>query len=325
MKIKSILKKLQKEQPITNDLEQYIEDYLIWYKNTILNNLPENEQAYYITSLRNFIDKMACWYEMRFPDSTIENSSSTEINNIMFDSSLIEENWEDFFNTKKFIKSLPTEEKSFILKPKYPETVWLDKENGFAHLHLTAKGRVTLAEGIYYIKKEKPLYEVTNDGSIREVKSTHSSYNAIEANLTGKTIREVLEYMRAYDIPIPLENGFQEAIDNYQNALTAKNNLLNAVTYKIMLKGEPQLAAIRALIFSQEFGTDINIPGKYGIYSYSPNKDKFIERFIEAGGDKDLLGYKNYRLSMSANQPADFTSPSNYLTEEKQLKYKKEQ
>ena len=46
---------------------------------------------------------MACWYEMRFPDSTLENSSSNEINSIMFDSSLIEVNWEDFFNTKKFI------------------------------------------------------------------------------------------------------------------------------------------------------------------------------------------------------------------------------
>lgn len=323
MKIQTILKKFQRQTPVTNELEQYIEDYLSWYKDNLLNDLPENEQNYYLTSLRNFIDKMACWYEMRFPDSTLENSSSNEINSIMFDSSLIEVNWEDFFNTKKFIHSLPTEERSFMARPKYPEIVWLDREKGFAHLHLTAKGRITLAEGIYFIKKNLPKYEVTSDGIVREVKSSSSSYDAIEANLTGKTIKEALDYMHTYDIPVPLENGFQEAIDKYENQIVAKQKLLNAVSHRIMSRGEPQLAAIRALIFAQEFNTDINVPGKYGIYSYSPNRDKFIERFIEAGGDKDLLGYKNYRLSLNANRPADFTSPSNYLDSEKT--YKKEQ
>ncbi len=318
MKLKSLIQKTRKKQPVTNDLEQYIEDYLVWYKKNILKELPENEQNYYLNLLRNFIEKMACWYELRFPDSTLENASSIEINNIMFDSSLIEENWEDFFNTKKFIHSLPLEERQFMARPKYPEIVWLDNKNGFAHLHLTAKGRVDLAEGIYYIKRKPTLFEIANDGSIREVKSTTASYDAIEANLTGKTIKEVLEYMRTYDIPIPLENGFQDAIDQYENKIIAKQNLLNAVTHKIMSKGEPQLAAIRALIFAQEFHTDINIPGKYGIYSYSPNRDKFIERYIAAGGDKDLLAYKNYRLSINANHPADFTSPGNYLQQEKQ-------
>lgn len=317
MKIQSLLKKFQKEQLITNELEQYIEDYLSWYKENLLNSLPENEQNYYLTNLRHFIDKMACWYEMRFPDSTLESSTSDEINSIMFDSSQIEENWEDFFNTKKFIHSLPIEERLLIARPKYPETVWLDKENGFAHLHLTSKGRITLAEGIYFIKKNLPQYEVASDGTVKEIKSSQSSYNAIEANLTGKTIKEALEYMHTYDIPVPLENGFQEAIDKYENQIIAKQRLLNAVSHKIMSRGEPQLAALRALIFAQEFGTDINVPGKYGIYSYSPNRDKFIERFVEAGGDKDLLGYKNYRLSLSANRPADFTSPSNYLDSEK--------
>lgn len=313
----------KRQTKLVNELETNIEDYLSWYKKTILKDLPENRQNYYIENLKSFIDKMAAWYELRFPDSTISNSSSQEINQIMFDSSEIKESWEDFFNTKKFVNALPHQEKTFLQKPKYPSCVYIDEKQSPSRLFLTSKGRVILAKGIYFIKKDKPIYAIDETGALREVKTKTSNYTAIEANLTGRTIQEVIDYMKKYNIPLPLENGLEQAIETYENQVTAKNNLLNAVTYRILSQGEPQLAAIRALIFAQEFHSDINIPAMYGIYPLSPNKDAFLERYLEAGGNPDLMCYKNYRLSLNNNTPASFTSPRQNMEQAKILKHTK--
>ena len=71
--------------------------------------------------MRNFIEKMAVWYELRYPDYEINrlmpgsSQEAIEINDVMFNSNkyineLFDENadvraldWDEFYNAKAFI------------------------------------------------------------------------------------------------------------------------------------------------------------------------------------------------------------------------------
>ena len=314
MKLDQIFKKQQKQ--ITNELETKITEYLTWYREVMLEGYPEHEKNYYMNILSGFIDKMACWYEMRFPDSTIESKSASEMNQTMFSDSYIPTNWENFFNTQKFYDALPDYERKFVLEPKYPDTIWVD-EKGYAHLKLTDDGTIIESHGVYELKKDDPTFEVSSNGTIRVSKNDSSNWTATEIDLSGLTIAEAIDYMKQHDIHLPQENGFEKAMKNYSLQRKAKDDLLTTVMYKILTRGEPQLAASRALLFAKEFNRDINIPATYGIYTYSPNRDAFIEEYLNAGGNPELLCYKDYRLSLGNNRPADFTAPSAYVKQKK--------
>ena len=102
-------------------LDNRIDSYYEWYKVIALNNKGPKED--FINKRKNFINKVAHWYELRYPDYEINRlmpctgQEPISVDNIMFknnkyviDKEAIKElKWADFYNKTAFINSLPFE------------------------------------------------------------------------------------------------------------------------------------------------------------------------------------------------------------------------
>ena len=126
--------RLQKLFPESDyDLPYQINKFLNWYLVNIINDDSLNDLAKKeeVSKLNHFIEKMAVWYELRFPNYEIdkmlgiEEREDIDIDNVMFyqnpvisgmlenylelgDESLKDFNklkWEDFYGIKKFLSS----------------------------------------------------------------------------------------------------------------------------------------------------------------------------------------------------------------------------
>lgn len=116
-----------------DNLEKNIDHFLDWYYQFLLNNdifLSNIDTA--VKNMEDFIEKMAIWYELRYPDYEIAklipygNRERQDINKTMFeDNSYINDllyddedikclEWADFYNRETFIKSLPNKEKRYF-------------------------------------------------------------------------------------------------------------------------------------------------------------------------------------------------------------------
>ena len=158
-------------------LDAKVDDYIQWnYENMIKGHYTDIGEYWVPIELRNFIEKMAVWYELRYPDYEINRlmpgsgQEGIEISDVMFNSNnyindLFEENddvraidWDEFYNTHAFIKSLPWEERYRFQRARYKDLVYLvpnytlhspmEVERKTAHLHLTPNGFVNEAEGV---------------------------------------------------------------------------------------------------------------------------------------------------------------------------------
>ena len=143
------------------NLDAKVDDFIDWYfKNMVKGHYTDIGEFYAPNDMRNFIEKMAVWYELRYPDYEINrlmpssNQEAIEINDVMFNSNeyvneLFDENadiraldWDEFYNAKAFIDSLPGDEIYLLTKAKYRDLVYIDPHRRSAHLHLTSRGFV---------------------------------------------------------------------------------------------------------------------------------------------------------------------------------------
>ena len=288
------------------DLNCKVDKFLKWY----LECIPELSES---DEMRNFIEKMAVWYELRYPDYEINRiipCSSQElknINEIMFQEnvyikSIFDENsdiscmdWSKFYNTQAFIKSLPLEESWYLNRPKYPSIVYVGEWGSFAHFHLTASGIIEEAEGmeIAYL------------------------------NLEGKNIKEAVEIMENDGFIFPKRSEVIREVKRYDNRVHQKEEMLNCVMYRIIERGGNRIGPRRAFLFAKEFGRNIDIPMKYGVDTSDPGLRNFVNCYVKAGGSKDLLCYNDY---FSKEEKIDTISireilkrDKNYTSEEKEL------
>lgn len=140
------------------NLKKKIEEFLNWYSKTLTKEKCSSDTIKNkVTKLRNLIEKVAVWYELRYPDYEINNLfSESEINlsvsNAMFknnsyfkdknlDTSSLD--WTLFYNFDAFVSSLPLDEMCFLIKPSYSSIVYF-KPGKLPHLHLNPDGTVNL-------------------------------------------------------------------------------------------------------------------------------------------------------------------------------------
>ena len=178
--------------------------------------------------------------------------SSTEISDVMFRSNpytkdLLDENsdinlldWDEFYNTKAFINSLPFEESFYLTKPWYDSCISI---NEYSTLYLSTKGVVTNAEDV-----EKDTNGiVTNE------------------ELIGLHIKDVIKFLKQKGIELSEKNKLTDAIDLYKKRVYAKEEMLNCVMYRIIERGGNRIGPRRAFLFAKEFNRNIDIPMMYGI------------------------------------------------------------
>ncbi len=288
MKIKN--KTLNKEERLDNKINEFIK----WY---IKEECKENENSHYVKNIKKFIEKMAVWYELRYPDYEINKlipatgQEIIKVSDVMFNrnnyiNDLLDENsdvraldWDEFYNTSAFIKALPWEERNMFQRVKYKDLVYVnpycmfrslvESQRNMAHLHLTSNGFVESAEGFVLYSH----YKITNE------------------QLKGMHVKEVVNLLKEKNITLPSDNELEAAIDSVEKRIKLKEGLLDAVMYRIIERGRERIGPRRAFLFAKEFERDIDVPMKYGVDFTDPYLRNFVNEYIKAGGSKDLKCY----------------------------------
>lgn len=291
---KKLTKKNKKDQEVT-DLNQKINDFILNYRQAT----KSNPQMYASPkTIRNLIDKVAIWYELRYPDYEVNKIipmgliDGTQSSQEMFENNPIyqgeENNWQDFYNYKAFVNALPVLERLYLSDLPYPQIVYLDiEEKGInpetgkpiivkvpqAHVHLTKDGYVEQAEFIETINGTEPK----------------------NITLEGKSLQEAIRTLEQQGIIIPERAEAKEILRLHQLMTETKEGILNCAMYEIIERGGSKSGPRRGLLFASEFGRNIDIPMQYGIdYSDMNALINLINTYIELGGKQDLECYEGY-------------------------------
>lgn len=271
-------------------LDDKVDEFIKWYTdNMIKGNYTDIGEYLLPIKMRNFIDKMAVWYELRYPDYEINRimyctgQEPTQVSDEMFNKNNYINNqldsnsevrildWDKFYNTQAFIHSLPSDEKKYFMKPQYPSIVYWNYGFSNAHLHLSKNGTVEMSE---YMDSVIP--GISNK------------------DFENKSIKEVVKMIKAKGIKIPENNEFVKEIQNYDNWTYQKEEMLNCVMYRIIIRGGNRIGPRRAFLFAKEFERNIDIPMAYGVDYSDPGLRLFINEYIKSGGKKELLCYNRY-------------------------------
>lgn len=273
------------------NLDAKVDNFINWYfKNMVKGHYTDIGEFYNPNDMRNFIEKVAVWYELRYPDYEINklmpgsNQEAIEINDVMFNSNkyindLFDENadvraleWDEFYNTKAFINSLSCDERKMFRRPKYRDLVYIGSYDRGARLHLTSNGFVELAEEI----------------------GSYTNFKVKDDELKGMHIKDVVNLLKEKEIILPSGNELEKTIKDFANLNYQKEEMLNCVMYRIIERGGNRIGPRRAFLFAKEFGRNIDIPMMYAIDCSDPGLGLFINEYIKAGGSKDLICYIGY-------------------------------
>lgn len=289
-------------------LDDKVDRFIKWYTDNMVKGKPTDIRKHFSIKMRNFIEKMAVWYELRYPDYEINRimrcsaQEPTQVSDEMFnknnyinhqldsDSEVRILDWDEFYNTKAFIHSLSSAEKFYFMKPKYPNIVYWNYGVGSAHLHLSKKGTVERSEYM--------------DAVIPGISNK---------DFEGKNIKEVVEMIKTKGIKIPENNEFVKAIQDYDNWTYQKEEMLNCVMYRIIERGGNRFGPRRAFLFAKEFGRNIDIPMAYGVDYSDPGLSLFIDEYIKLGGSKELVCYVNYFSRASKYEKLDTVTMSELI------------
>lgn len=280
-------------------LDDKVDEFIDWYfKNMVKGNYTDIGEYHFPRKMRDLIEKIAVWYELRYPSYEINRlmpgsgQEQINVNDVMFRNNpyvneLLDENsdvkeldWDDFYNVNVFMKSLPWEERCYFSKPRYRDIVYLNPYSRVAHLHLTKNGSVEIAEDI-----------------------TGFTKSAIkDEELTGLNVRDVVKLFKDKGIELPENNELEKAIKEADKWIQQKEGILDCAMYRIIERGGNRIGPRRAFLFAKEFGRSIDIPMMYAVDYSDPGLRLFMNEYIKAGGSKDLKCYVGYFSRASKNE-----------------------
>ncbi|MDE6292936.1 MAG: hypothetical protein K2L98_04570, partial [Bacilli bacterium] len=220
-------------------LDDKVQAYLAWYKqHMVIGHYTDIGEYHCPKDMQNFIEKMATWYELRYPDYEINRilpctgQESTRVSEEMFKNNscvkdlLDEDNdiqyldWSDFYNFEAFYNSLPAGERHYFSDPSYPSTLYYDpKRTG--HIHLDSDGIISAADGISFLKDFE--------------------YRSSQIHL-----KDVVTYIKNNNIPYGEE--FEGALNRYEDSIKSKEGMLDCVMYRIIERGGNRFGPRRALL-----------------------------------------------------------------------------
>ncbi len=313
-------------------LNKRVDNIINWYKRNAskIESFSDLAMYYEPERFRNFIEKVAVWYELRYHDydldyelgfKQIDNEDSvTTYNCNMFENneyakenmskkSLKGLDWPSLYNAHSFIKSLPGHEYAYFDAPEYPYVLkwengnmYDDKANINAYVKLSKKGRVVESSNMKYICN-----------------------NISDRKLVGMHIIDVINLLNANGVTITTKNSFVKAVEKYELQKQLKDKMLDAVMYRIIERGGNRVGPKRGFLFAKEFGRNIDVPMSYGLDFSDPYLNHFVNLYLKSGGNPDLDCYENYFMSMGDYRNINFVKVSDtfktrrYTEEEKEL------
>lgn len=314
------------------DLNKKVDDYLNWYDaNMIKGRINETNADRDIADIRDLIEKIAVWYETIYPNYVINDmmyccgTEMNDTNEIMIDNNpYIMENfdddsdvhlleWSKFMNIHSLIKTMPYQERYVLDKYHFPSIIYLvpSKKNIYdrAHIHVNKDGIVDDAEYIYSL----------------------TTLTVKDEDLIGLHVKDVAKLFMEKCVILPEGNEFIRCLDAYDRYLETREGILDAIMYRIIERGGNRIGPRRAFIFAKDFERNIDIPMMYGLDHSDPGLRLFINDYIKAGGNPDLVGYTNYFNAKSDDEKIktvslrelfatiDYTCTKFYTPEEEEL------
>lgn len=273
------------------DLNLKVDNFNKWcYKYKIKGRYTEIGEYQNQNLYKDFIEKMAIWYELRYPDYEVSKlfgeSINKNINEEMYNNNpyirtlfansnrLLFTDWKEFYNFEVFKNSLSPREQSYLETPEYKHIVefYNDYSVG-AHLYLSPDGFVTSQEFLHKYVKNKFNPDI----------------------LVGMHIKDVLKFFKDKEIT-DAQNlmGIKNVIKEYEEDCYFKEELLNCVMYRIIERGSNRTGSRRAFIFAKEFERNIDIPMMYGIDTSDPYLYMLIIEYLKAGGTRYLVCCDDY-------------------------------
>lgn len=270
------------------DLNKKVDMFIYWYyKHMVKDRYTDIGECWLPIEMRNFIEKMAVWYELRYPNYEINrlmpgsDQEQSKIDDIMFkynvylnetlgiDNDAKDLKWSKFYDFNTFFKSLPCEEAHLLTDPTYPNYVYLGKS---CYLYLDSYG---------YVQRAECLSEYTNQ--IME-----------EDDVEGLHVKDFVSLLNKNNINLDKDSNVMDTIEYIDKRKYQLEKMLDAVMYRIIERGGNRIGPRRGLLFAKEFGRNIDIPMMCGIDTTDPGLENFINEYINAGGNENLVCYKNY-------------------------------
>ena len=313
-------------------LNKRVDNIINWYKRNAnkIGEFSDISMYYEPERFRNFIEKVAVWYELRYHNDDLDyelgfkqrdnDNSVNTYNYSMFENNeyakdnmskknLKNLDWPSLYNTHAFIKSLPGSEYFYFSTPEYPKVLkwnsgdmYDDKANVNAHLKLSKKGRVIESSNMRYICD-----------------------NISDRKLVGMHIIDVINLLNANGVKITSKNSFVKAVEKYELQKQLKDRMLDAVMYRIIERGGNRVGPKRGFLFAKEFNRNIDVPMSYGLDFSDPYLNHFINLYLKSGGNPDLVCIEDYFRSMGDYRDLNFVNiresfrARRYTEEEKEL------
>ena len=241
-------------------LDIYIKTFLNNYKNIIKKHYNGKDLQSKIMKMNNFIDKIAVWYEFKYPNN--------EINDVILNLLTVDKY---LFTNNDLLNVLNFEEKSYLIEPSYDNIAYLDSSFN-SYLCLDKDGFIINAIGLDIITKN----------------------NCSDIKVIGMHLTNFLNLMKLRNIVIPCKNELYEEIEYVNDHKIIKENILESIIYMIMKRNKNFYSAKRAYIFAKEFNLNSEIPLRYGLYLDDPHLNEFINLYLKDGGNENLECYVDY-------------------------------
>lgn len=232
--------------------------------------------------IRNLIEKVAVWYELKYPDFEVDRLMPYTNDQIKKDI-----DWTKYYTKEVFFESLSKEESYLLNEVDFDTLVYLNPSsrtvNVDPHLHIHKNGIVKDSEQVlFYTSVVSPNKELKEKSFI------------YDDELIGMNIKEVRELFNIRGILLPKDNELDTMIKEIDTRIYQREELLNCIMYRIIERGGNRVGPRRGFLFAKEFGRNIDIPMIYGADSSDPKLDLFINEYIKEGGTKNLKCFTNY-------------------------------
>ena len=289
-------KRIKEDKSIS--LNDKVNNITRWYKDEYLKEKDDFVRYYSPFKLRDFIEKVAVWYELRYPNCDLDKEMGAKSkNNNYTNKALLEDNeyvdvffsgldlkefeWSKFYNTHAFIRSLDGEERVYFDKPRYPKVIVWDN----------------MGTGLYpqVQPSNKACLELSKTGKVIGSQNMRLlCTNISDRKLIGMHIVDVINLLHENGIVVSPNNSFVKAVQQYELENEMREKVFDAIMYRIIERGGERVGPKRGLIFAKEFGRDIDVPMKYGMDLSDPYLEDFINEYLKSGGNKNLECLLNY-------------------------------
>lgn len=270
------IKKLTENEEKYENLETIINNYVQQYSFTLEQLGYKETLKEEVKNFKNFTDKLAIWYELKFPDPKVISIFQNE--DIKLDEEFFNKSLDPIYNTHIFINSYLYNEKYFLDKPVYPDVIYLNENT---YLKLTRKGIIKKAKG--FILNGKDFSKIFEGINIK--------------NLLSVAINE--------NFPIKEQKIIANTIKEYYFKIKAKEILLDITLHKILKRGDKNIGSKRAILFAKEFKRNIDIAMKYAISTNDQNTKNIIKYYLKNNGNKNLeiiVDFYNIEKKMTLEQ-----------------------